>query len=127
MLFEGIALAGGVGGTYRPRCLSDRPIHQTYTDLEMTRRTTVASFLFAVVLIALLFALGAVLDWPGEAFAWAILGGGFSGMLIAYLLFYEEPPDPEGVQRQILESLDRLTDRVEALERKLERTAQVRR
>jgi hypothetical protein len=76
----------------------------------VTRRASLASFLIPVALIVPLFALGAVLDWPEEAFGWVGLGAALAGMLIAYVLFYEEPPDT-------LESLDRLSVRVDALER----------
>jgi hypothetical protein len=94
----------------------------------MTRRASLASFFIAVTVIAPLFALGGILDWPDQAFAWIVLGVGPIGMLIGYSLFYEESEStPERIGTQSDETLAELIGRIETLERRLRDDLEVRR
>jgi hypothetical protein len=72
-----------------------------------------------ILLIVPLFAIGGIVDWPDEAFAWVGIGAAGAGMLLGVLLFHEPGPGrprPVGPESSLAQSLDRLTRRVEVLE-----------
>jgi hypothetical protein len=95
----------------------------------MTRRASLAMFFIPAALIAPLFALGGILDWPDEAFFWAALGASAIGMSIALELFYEEPTglETETTTAPTDQALAELTARIEALEERLREDLDARR
>jgi hypothetical protein len=86
----------------------------------MSRRQGWASVLLSLAVITPMFALGAILDWPDEYFAWLAIGAPAVGMTLGTLLFYKPTaihPRADGPRAELAESLARLTRRVEALEK----------
>jgi hypothetical protein len=126
---EAADFAAGVVGTWAGVAPTCSPYPRTYTESQMARRTVWAMALMAVAVIAPLFVIGAILDWPDEAFAWIVLGGGPIGTVIAYLLFYEEPRPSEAKELGTPPgpALAELIARIDALEQRLREDLEERR